>query len=303
MDIGSYENEDFDLRREDGFSGQRMVVLPIESFSEYVESPLVRRLYLTDVGFFPRAEHHFMERKEGCDQNIFLYCSEGEGTVNIEGKRYILRENEAITIPRSQRHSYYANDTDPWSILWFHFKGSDTEYYPLKEGKIVRFQSNRTKNRMMYFFDLLFQTLDGSYTERNFIYISKVLDLILAETYIKEKIGEINEPNKHVTNIVRFMYAHLGEPLTLERICDEFGLSKSYVNAIFLRSAQRAPMDFFTNLKIREACNALRSSDRYIYEIAQGLGYKDQYYFSRLFKKIVGVSPKEYREGKEIYYK
>lgn len=50
--------------KRDGFMGQRMVVLPIETFSDYIENPLVRRLYLTDVGFFPKAEKHYREREK-----------------------------------------------------------------------------------------------------------------------------------------------------------------------------------------------------------------------------------------------
>ena len=52
-------------RKRDGFRGERMIVLPTEAFSDYVRHPLVRRLYLTDVGFFPSAAHHYRERKEG----------------------------------------------------------------------------------------------------------------------------------------------------------------------------------------------------------------------------------------------
>ena len=46
-------------RKRDGFRGERMIVLPTEAFSDYVKHPLVRRLYLTDVGFFPSAAHHY----------------------------------------------------------------------------------------------------------------------------------------------------------------------------------------------------------------------------------------------------
>lgn len=47
--------------KRDGFRGEKMIVLLTESFQDYVEHPLVRRLYLTDVGIFPRAEYHFRE--------------------------------------------------------------------------------------------------------------------------------------------------------------------------------------------------------------------------------------------------
>ncbi|MDE6974173.1 MAG: AraC family transcriptional regulator [Lachnospiraceae bacterium] len=280
-----------------------MVVLPIEAFSEYVENPLVRRLYLTDVGFFPKADHHYMDRKEGIEEYIFLYCIEGEGTIWVNGKKYVLSANEAFCIPHFQKHCYFSDKNNPWSILWVHFKGEDTQYFSLDDCRIVKFRSSYASNRMMFLFDLLFRALEGNYTLGNFIYISQVLSVVLAETYHREKEYDIVEQNKHVTNIVKYMYRNMEENLHLEDICEEFNLSKSYVNAIFLKCTQRAPMEFFTNLKMRQACNMLRSSEMYVYEIAQRLGYKDQYYFSRLFKKIVGMSPKEYKNNDFFYYK
>ena len=83
-----------------------MIVLPTESFQDYVEHPQVRRLYLTDVGFFPRAEHHYRERKEGIEEYIFMYCTEGSGIIVVEGKEYALSENQAFCIPRFKKHLY-----------------------------------------------------------------------------------------------------------------------------------------------------------------------------------------------------
>lgn len=62
--------------KQDGFKGERMIVLPTEALEEYIENPLVKRLYLTDVGFFPMAKHHARIRKEGIEEYILLYCVE-----------------------------------------------------------------------------------------------------------------------------------------------------------------------------------------------------------------------------------
>ena len=93
------------------------------------------------------------------------------------------------------------------------------------------------------------------------------------------------------------MYKHLDENLSLRDLSRELELSKSYLNAVFKKYANRAPIDFFINLKMQEACKLLKSTDMYILEIAQSLGYDDPYYFSRIFKKMIGVSPREYRNG------
>ncbi|PXX52019.1 AraC family transcriptional regulator [Hungatella effluvii] len=272
-----------------------MIVLPTEAFKEYIEHPQIKRLYLTDVGLFPKAENHYRERKAGVEEYIFMYCLEGSGIIELDGEIFRLEENEAFCIPKFRGHKYYTVEDNPWSILWVHFKGADAEYYPLEACQVIKFLSKNAANRMLNLFDLLFRSLEGNYTLGNFIYISQVLALILAETYYREKNYNQQEQNIHVTNVVRYMYQHIYENLTLEQLTEVFELSKSYLNLIFKKYTNHTPMDFYLNLKMKEACKMLRSSNMYIYEIGLILGYKDQYYFSRIFKKIIGVSPKEYK--------
>lgn len=287
--------------KEEGMRNGKMFVLPTESFQEYVEHPLVKSLYLTDVGYYPRAKGHFRERKEGIEEYILLYCTEGRGTVEIEGKKYLLEPNQAFCIPHFKGHRYYASEEEPWSILWVHFKGENTRYFPVEEYKTVTFTSPHAPERMHCLFDSLFRVLEENYTLGNFIYISQVLAMILAEIYHREKIHTTQEQNKHVTDVIRYMYKHLYENLSLEKIAEEFELSKSYLNAIFQKYTQHAPMDFFLHLKMKRACRMLRTTDYYVYEVAQKMGYTDQYYFSRIFKRIVGMSPKEYKRSDRYY--
>lgn len=285
-----------DNKKRDGFKGERLIVLPIEVFQDYVNHPQVKRMYLTDIGYFPKAEHHYRERKEGVDQYIFFYCTEGKGVISVDNKEYILQKNEAFCIPRNKGHFYYACDENPWSILWVHIKGEDTKYFPLDECRIIHFSTEASINRMFFLFDLLFRVLDVSYYSLgNFIYISQVLSLIMGETYCREKPKSVSSENRQVTYIVRFMYKNLDKNLTLKQILDEFKCSKSHLNDIFQKATQHSPMDFYINLKVQEACKLLRSTDLLIYEVAERLGYKDQYYFSRTFKKITGMSPSDYR--------
>ncbi len=289
------------IKKRDGFKNERMIVLPIEAFENYVQHPQVKRLYLTDIGFFPHATHHYRNRQEGIEEYIFFYCTDGKGYISVNNKQYTLHKNEAFCIPHHQKHTYYASEDDPWSILWVHFKGDDAQYFPLDDYRVIHFHTEYSTNRMFFLFELLFRVLESHYTLGNFIYISQVLALILAETYYREKPSSTPKQNRHVTHIVRFMYNHLYDSLTLKQILHKFGYSKSYLNNIFQEHTQHSPMDFYIKLKMQEACKLLCSSDLLIYEIAEKLGYKDQYYFSRLFKKQIGISPAKYRS--ENYYK
>lgn len=285
-------------RKKDGFAGEIYIVLPTEAFAEYAQHPLVRRLYLTDAGFFPHASHHYRERSDGIEEYIFLCCTSGRGVVEVDGQCYPLQENEAFCIPRLHRHRYWADEEDPWSLLWVHFKGEDCGYYPLESRKVCRFSSIDTVHRMEFLFNLLFHTLEQDYTLGNFIYLSQLLALILGETYARRQdTGTTALQNRQVTRAIRFMYRHLDCELTLAELSRAMGLSQSSLSAVFRRCTGRAPMDFFTRLKMKEACNLLRSGTAYVYEVAQRLGYKDPYYFSRAFKKVTGVSPRDYQNG------
>lgn len=287
--------------KSDGFRDEKYMIVPTESFAEYMAHPLIRAAYLTDVGFFPKAKEHYREREEGADQYILIYCTEGKGVIEVEDQIYRLEKSDAFCIPRNVRHKYYADEKEPWSILWVHFKGENTNYFPLEERRIVHINSRHSDNRMMVLFNLLFRVLERNYTIGNFIYISQVLSLILSEIYFREKVDESSVQDRHVTMVIRYMYQHLRENLTLEEISEEVQLSKSYLNAVFKAQTGKSPVEFFIHLKMQEACKLLKSTDYYIYEVSAELGYTDQYYFSRIFKKVVGVSPKDYKNGDYFY--
>ena len=283
-------------QKRDGFKGEQMIVLPTEAFQPFIENPLVRRMYLTDVGYFPKALHHFRERREGIEEYILLYCTEGSGTIQIPGKPVItLHEGAAFCIPPLTGHRYFASPQDPWSLLWVHFKGEDTTFFPLNSLQKVVLNSTYATDRLMSLFELLFRVLDGNYTLGNFIYISQVLSLILSEIFYREKHHSTAEQNRQVTRIVRYMSAHLDKNLTLQDLSDQFGLSRSYISAIFQKYTSHSPIDFYIRLRMKEACKLLRSFDTRVQEAASALGYNDPYYFSRIFKKVIGVSPREYQ--------
>lgn len=289
-------------KKQDGFRDEQYFIIPAESFISYVEHPLVRSMYLTDVGFFPKAANHFREREEGIEEHILIYCTDGAGVVEVDGHRYRIKPEEIFCIPCNRKHRYYADKDNPWSIFWMHFKGENVQYFPLDGCNVIHMNSAPANNRLMFLFELLFRVLERNYTLGNFIYISQVLSMILSEVYFREKVDESSLQNRHITSIIRYMYKHVREDLTLEDLSREFDLSKSYINVVFKKYARRAPIDFFIGLKMQEACKLLRSTGMYIKEVSIELGYDDPYYFSRIFKKFVGVSPKHYKNGGYVHY-
>jgi len=288
------------VKKKDGFKNEKMIILPIESFSNYTKNPLTRDLYLTDLGFFPNARHHHRERQEGADEAILIYCIDGKGVIELDECDVKLERGMAFTIPPNVAHKYYADKADPWSILWFHFKGEGINKFPIftVETALKVLVSPEENEMIQRYFMRLFELAKNGYTLGNMICLSQLLITILSEIYFFEKESEISKVDRNLTKAVNYMYENLDNDLSLDDVATYMGLSKSYVNLIFKEHTKRSPLEFYTHLKIQQACKYLRLTNMFIYEISRDLGYEDQYYFSRIFKKVMGVSPKEYRKQK-----
>ena len=81
------------IKRKDGFNGERALVLPASIVKELEADVVASILYITDIGYYPKAWHHFRERTEPIDQYVFIYCMEGEGWYRLRDHEYkIIKE-------------------------------------------------------------------------------------------------------------------------------------------------------------------------------------------------------------------
>ena len=117
------------LKLKDGFKGSRMIVLPPPVVEAMGRDPFTAKLYLTDIGHFPHAEHHFRQRPEGTDAWILLYCTDGKGWIEYRGTRHTLGPGQSFIIPAGAPHTYGADEQAPWTLYWVHFQGELAPYF------------------------------------------------------------------------------------------------------------------------------------------------------------------------------
>ena len=86
--------------------------------------------------------------------------------------------------------------------------------------------------------------------------------------------------------------------INVEEIAQSVNLSVSHFTSLFKKKTGFSPIEYCNHLKIQRACQYLFFTDLRVKEISFKLGINDPYYFSRLFTKVMGVSPNEYREKK-----
>ncbi len=95
---------------------------------------------------------------------------------------------------------------------------------------------------------------------------------------------------------VNYVEQHCAEPLNLSDVADEVGLNPMYFSKLFKKETGTNFTEYVTEVRLRRARELLQKSDLNISEVAFRVGFSDGQYFSKIFKKIVGVTPTAYRE-------
>ena len=120
--------------------------------------------------------------------------------------------------------------------------------------------------------------------------IEKRSEVITYET--KEELEELIF-QKMVEKITASVYS----VISVEDICSEFHYGKTYLSQLFKKHSGLSIMQYYNSLKIKEAKKLIKDGNLTMVKISEKLGFNNQYYFSKVFKKIEGVSPSEYKSA------
>lgn len=115
------------------------------------------------------------------------------------------------------------------------------------------------------------------------------------ETVLTATLCETSETSRMIRSIKKYILHHYDKEISLEIIAQEMNLSANYLSNLFKKETKENLIEYVTKVRINKAIEYLRTTDLKIYEIGKQVGYENEHYFSRVFKKITGVSPNRYR--------
>ncbi|MGB0369981.1 MAG: helix-turn-helix domain-containing protein [Opitutales bacterium] len=282
----------------EGFPDQRLVILPKHGIQRSQSLGWVSQLYITHIGAYPTAPNHYVERSDSQD-NILIYCLEGKGTLTLEKETFKIGRGHAAFIPAHTSHVYQSDPNDPWSIFWVHFRGEQKETI-LKEMEVscsapLIYAPN--VSAIKHRFEETYTCLAHNFSDAGLIAMSSGLMRLLSEIKLNQSTHQSG--NQAIENriqvTIKFMHQHLNVPLTLKEMATYAGLSVPHFSMLFRKRTNQSPVAYFTQIRIRKACELLLKTEEPVHAIANQLGYPDPFYFSRAFKKTQGVSPMDYR--------
>ncbi|MCC5846718.1 MAG: AraC family transcriptional regulator [Verrucomicrobia bacterium] len=286
----------------EGFKGQRLVRMPTSTLSRCKKLPIIRDLYVTDIGHYSESRHHWVTRPQGAPSHILIYCSSGSGWIREPGCRRVRVPREGVVlIPAGRAHEYGASKKTPWQIHWVHFQGLRAEEYlrVLEVTSPFKLHSVPGADFIVQAFEDTYRALRAGASDADLLAVSTGLARTLALIHRERRaIGaKSRQTEERIARSIEWMTAHLSEPLTLPQLAKEARLSVPHYSALFKQQIGCSPMRQLSLIRMRRASELLEETDLPINEIAFQVGYENPFHFSRVFKSIVGLPPSHYRNS------
>jgi len=280
------------------FPDMRMIDLAPALCDSSLQQPILEDLLCTRVGYQGPSPAHYIPRPEGSGDHILIFCTEGRGWLELDGKEWLINKNDAFLVPQGTPHVYGADPDFPWSNYWVHFRGRQGPAFANliggTDGPVIHLQRYED---VVTCIEQLYQYMSNVHARSELIAASGALSQLLCLIQFRMGTAEAKgrTAEEGIERSIDFMHKNLAKTLKLGDLAKIAGMSPGHYGMLFRKSRHHTPVDYFNRLKIQKSCELLKTTGGRISEIGESLGFTDPYYFSRLFKKVMGLSPRAYR--------
>ncbi len=231
------------------------------------------------------------------DHYLVHYVVAGKGTYTLGGIVYSLNAGDVFFAKPGELITYQADSAEPWEYYWVGFNGP----YANKVTYKLPFKSTTPVHKCddVKIIEKAFSNIFNSRGSQSYSEALMVGHLyILIAAFIKE--AQLTEPQtpgtsaQYVNNAIKYIQHNYSSDIGIDDIAKSVGVSRSHLYRVFINNIGKSPVDYLTGYRISEACFLLKTSKLSIAEIAVSVGFYDQFYFSRVFKKSKGVPPSKY---------
>lgn len=290
--------KEIDVREEDYPVPTRCsrFILPVALRQALRENPMSRDLYPCAAGFYPLDTRRY----QCAPQPYFLiyYCVGGNIILHTASGDWPVASGDLAVIPPGLAHSHVAEPSESasWTYFWAVYSGelSDTYTQFINASHLVVHLGLYPD--LVTQFEALCNLRTSNFALDTFINGANRLKVLL--TSIALALSRKTRQHKgriDLDQIRHFMAGRLGTPLNLNELAGTINLSPYHFARTFKKLTGLSPIHYFIQMRLQQACNLLDTTQQPIKHIAFAVGYSDPQYFSRIFRRIIGMTPQAYR--------
>lgn len=255
-------------------------------------------LYLQETGHLVATYPH-CSRRSGLSSYLFFIIESGSGSLRYNGQIYALSAGDCVFIDCRKPYAHTTSATDLWSLKWCHFNGAGmSSIYDkyLERGGQPYFHPVSTLS-----FDSILATLYRLADSTDHIRdmrinecLAALLTVLMEESWQPEYQHSITK-RQDLDRVRNYLDEHYNERIMLDELADRFFINKFYLVRLFKETYGQSINQYLLQARITKAKQLLRFTDKNIEHIGNECGIGPHSYFARIFKKVEGVSPSEFR--------
>ena len=241
---------------------------------------------------------HVSQRSDLVSFLCFIVLS-GEGELSYEEQTYQLGQGDCVFIDCRKAYSHSTSD-NLWSLQWCHFYAPSLpavyEKYKERGGRPV-FHPDDLASFTSILTDLYDLASSSDYIRDMRINekLGTLLTLLMEQSWHPESVT-VSRKRMELATVKEYLDEHYTEKLILDELAERFFINKFYLSKIFKETYGTTVNNYLISKRITRAKQLLRFTDMTVDEIGAVVGMGDANYFSRMFRKVEGISPREYRK-------
>ena len=258
-------------------------------------------LYLVHCGYQKCTPNYTYNHKIPNEYHIHFVLN-GKGSLTINNKTYKINKDNIFLIPKDMPIRYKADSNEPWEYIWITFDGEKSsdylDYAGLTKDNPVIISTIPTAT----YLPLIKKILDtnvltiANEIRRVGVLYEVLSTLIDAQSSTKRNGKCYDYPSEayidHALQYISSNYDHI----KINDIATYIGINRSYLTIIFKEKLEVSPQEYLINYRMRKAAELIKSTNLSIQDISSRIGYENQYNFSKMFKRVYGLSPRNYRD-------
>lgn len=230
-------------------------------------------------------------RPDGLPNYLLIYIEKGTGVFSFNGKTEYAHAGDIAVYRPNEPQSFTYMKEEPLHAYWIHFHGTEADSI-MERYHLKNIQVTNCKNEYIskYIKDIVYEINKSS------IYSSDIADNLLMVMLAKIAQQLYNNSTKsNIEDIKNFIWQNYTKEIPIAQYAEKCRMSVPNFMRVFKQQTGTTPHDYKLRVRIHCSKELLLTTDSTILDISGMVGFNDQFYFSRYFKKLTGLSPSEYR--------
>lgn len=239
------------------------------------------------------------------DHFLIHYIRSGKGVFQVGSRRYRLERGQGFLICPDIVTFYQADAEEPWHYSWVGFHGAKAEGY-LKQTRLDQVNPIFAYHQDEFFSDCLNRMVAASQAAKGrevklkgllYLFLAKLIEIADHDSVFD---GTLSKKELYIKDAVEYIRMNYSRKISIAQMARFIGLDRSYLCLLFKELLKVSPQRYLIDFRMAKAGELMKNDALSIGDIARSVGYEDQLQFSKLFRKVRGVSPRQYRSGLKV---